>query len=220
MNESLKRWLRALTVTLIIFFIISLYYSFLRGNYSIFDMNKVLGSTAVILAGLTLLIGPLRRIPLLVNLMVVRRQLGLLAFGIVIFHVVLSVYQSNSFVWFSWNLNEWIAVVFGIMAITIWGYMAYISRNTKIQNLGADVWKKRISIAGKLGFIAIFFHLTLIGYQDWIEWLHGGVKQTEKLVNPSFPPASFFIFLFMCAIITFRIFTFFKYRTDNQQEGK
>lgn len=220
MNESLKRWLKAFVISLIVIIILSLYLYIRRGYYNIYIINKVFGSSAAILAGVTLIIGPLRRIPFVVSLMTVRRQLGLLAFGFALLHIFFSIYQSERFAWFSWYFNEWIPILFGILAILTWGYMTYISRNTKIQELGADVWKKRLSIAGKIGFLAIFLHLTIMKYQGWIKWLHGEVKQTPELANPSYPPASIFVFLFMCTVIIYRIFTFFKYRKNTVQEGK
>jgi DMSO/TMAO reductase YedYZ heme-binding membrane subunit len=215
----MKRWLRALVISLIIFLLLSLYLYLRRGYYNIYIINKVFGSTAVVLAGVTLLIGPLRQIPFVASLMTVRRQLGLIAFGVALLHIFFSLFQSERFIWFSWYFREWTPIVFGILAIVTWGYMTYISRNTQIQKLGTDVWKKRLSLAGKIGFLAIFFHLTIMKYPGWIRWLHGEVKQTPELANPSFPPASIFVFLFMCIVIMYRIFTFLKGK-NTVQEGK
>ena len=205
MNEFIKRWGKAVAISLGIFIILSCYLYLRRGYYNTYIINKVFGSTAVILAGITLLIGPLRKNPLASFFMAIRRQLGLLAFGAALLHVMFSLVQSNRFAWFSWYLNELIPVVFGIVAIVAWAYMTYISRNAKIVQMGADVWKKRLSLAGKIGFLAIFLHLVIMKYQGWIKWVNGDVKQTPELANPSYPPASIFIFIVMLAIIIFRI---------------
>ncbi|MBI4080626.1 MAG: hypothetical protein HY430_02535 [Candidatus Levybacteria bacterium] len=210
MNESLKRWLKAFVILLIIVLIFSLYLFLRRGYFNIYIINKVFGSTAVVLAGITLLIGPLRRIPFMVSLMALRRQLGLLAFGTALLHVFFSLFQTGRFTWFSWYFKEWIPVTFGILAIVAWGFMTYISRNSKIQELGADVWKKRLSIAGKIGFLAVFLHVVVMKYPGWIRWFQGQVKQTPELANPSYPPASIFVFLFMCIVILYRVFVYFK----------
>lgn len=205
MNETLKRWLRALVISLVVFLILSVYLYLRRGYYNLYIINKVFGSTAVVLAGVALLIGPLRKNPIASSFMTIRRHLGLLAFGFALLHVIASLYQTNRFAWFSWYLNEWIPVGFGILAILIWGYMAYISRNTKIVQLGVDEWKKRLSLAGKIGFLAIFLHLVIMKYEGWIKWFNGDIKQSAELANPSYPPASIFIFAIMLLIIIFRL---------------
>lgn len=205
MNESMKRWPRALAIALIVFIILSVYLYLRRGYYNVYIINKVFGSTAAVLAGITLLVGPLRQLSFVVPLMTIRRHLGLLAFGFAILHIIASLAQSERFTWFSWYLNEWIPVVAGLLAVLIWGYMTYISRNKKIQELGVDVWKKRLSLAGKIGFLAIFLHLTIMKYEGWIRWWNGQVKQTPELANPQYPPASLFVFLFMLIVIVYRI---------------
>jgi len=220
MSESTKRWLRALEISLFIFSLLSLYLFLRRGYYNIYIINKVFGSTAVVLAGITLLIGPLRKIPFGVIFMAMRRQLGLIAFGFALIHIFFSLYQTERFGWFSWYFEEWLPVVFGILAITTWGYMAYISRNIKIQQMGADIWRKRLSFAGKLGFVALFLHLTIMKYPGWMKWIQGQVKQTPELANPTYPPASIFVFLLMLIVILCRVFIFFRQRNDNMQEGK
>lgn len=217
-KEDLKRWGKALLIAFIVFSILSLYLYTRRGYYNLYIINKVFGSTAVILAGIALLIGPLRRYPFVANLMTIRRHLGLLAFGFGVTHIIASLYQSERFAWFSWYIGEWTPVSFGILTILIWGYMTYISRNTKIVQLGADVWKNRLSLAGKLGFLAVFFHLTVMKYEGWIRWWNGQVKQTPELANPQYPPASLFVFLFMVIVIIYRIFTAM-YKITKRGEG-
>lgn len=213
MSEIWKRWIRALAVALIIFIVLSLYLYLRRGYYNIYIINKVLGSGAVVLAGIALFIGPLRKISFIAFLMTIRRQLGLLAFGFALLHVTASLYQSQRFEWFSWYIEEWIPVSFGILAILIWGYMTYISRNTKIVQMGSDVWKRRLSLAGDVAFLAIFFHLVVMKYQGWIKWFSGDVKQSAELANPSYPPASIFVLIIMLVVIVFRLVYGFRKRT-------
>lgn len=207
MNKNdLSRWGRSLIIFLLILIGFSIYLYLRRGYYNIYIINKVLGSTAVLLSGITLFIGPLsHKFPSFAKLMSIRRNLGLLAFGIAILHVVVSLVQTERFVWFSWYFNEWIPVTFGVLAIGIWVYMTFISRDRKIVLMGSDVWKKRLSFAGNLAFLAIFLHLTVMKYEGWIRWLNGQVKQTPELANPSYPPASLFVFLFMVVVIVYRI---------------
>ena len=209
MNGNIQRWKKAIIVTLLVFFMLSFYLFLRRGYFNLYIANKVFASTAVILVGITLVIGPLRRIPLFASFMIIRRQLGLLAFGLVIFHVAASLYQTNRFSLPSWYIKEILPITFGLLAVFIWGYMAYISRNTKIQQMGA-LWMKYLSIGGRLAFLAIFLHLTVMKYEGWIKWWNGQVQKTPELANPSYPPASLFVFLFMSIVILYRVFVFFK----------
>lgn len=201
------RWVKSFLVATIVFIALSVYLYLRRGYYNFYIINKVFGSTAAILAGLTLIIGPLsRKVQSLTTFVTIRRQLGLLAFGFAILHIAASLLQQNRFVFPSWYLDEWVPVLFGLLAITGWAYMSYISRNEKIKQMGADVWKKQLRLAGDFAFLAIFLHLTLMKYPGWIRYLDGQVRQTPELANPEYPPASLFIFLFMLPIIFYRVF--------------
>lgn len=212
-KEDLKRWGKALLIALIVFSILSLYLYIRRGYYNLYIINKVLGSTAVILAGTTLLIGPIsKKIILITPFMTVRRHLGLTAFGFAVFHLIASLSQTQRFTWFAWYLKEWLPVLFGFIALFIWIYMAYISRNVKIKQMGSAVWKNKLSIAGKLGFLAIFLHLAIMKYEGWIRWFQGLTKQTPELANPQYPPASLFVFAFMILVIIYRMITYFRHK--------
>jgi len=205
-QQELTRWIQSIVYSLVIFVFFSIYLYLRRGFYNLYIINKVFGSTAAVLAGLTLLIGPLsKRFRYFSHLMTIRRQLGLVAFGLAIAHIFASLIQQNRFSFPAWYTNELFPVAAGFVATGIWVYMAYISRNTKIKEMGAQLWKKRLSIAGKVSFFAIFLHLVVMKYQGWIRWFQGQVKQTPELANPSYPPASLFVFAIMLGIIVYRI---------------
>lgn len=217
-KEELRRWGKSVLIAGIVFLILSLYLYARRGYYNLYIINKVLGSSAVVLAGITLLIGPLsKKLPTFARYMTIRRHVGLLAFFVALLHITASLAQTQRFEWFSWYLNEWVPVTAGLVAITVWSYMTYLSRNKKIQEMGADIWKKYLSIAGKAGFLAIFLHLSIMKYEGWLRWWNGLVKQTPELANPSYPPASLFVFFFMVTIIVYRVFGEFYYNESNYE---
>lgn len=182
-REDVFRWIKSILIALIVFFLFSFYLLERRGYYNLYIVNKVFGSTAVTLAGITLIIRS--------N---IRRYLGLLAFALVLIHVVLSVvFLPNKFP-VSWFIKEWLPITFGVLAVLTWAYMTHISRNTKIKQMA------------EAAFLFIFLHLTVMKYQGWINWWQGKVKQTPELLNPDFPPASLFVFFFMASVILYRIF--------------
>ncbi len=214
-TEDRKRWFRSIAIAFVVFILFSIYLFARRGYYNTYIINKVFGSTAVALAGFTLVIGPLsKKFSSVVSYMTIRRHLGLLAFGAAFTHIILSLSQTERFTWFSWYLEEWIPVLFGILAIGIWSYMTFISRNEKIRQMGVDTWKRRLSITGQLGFLAIFLHVTVMKYEGWIRWFNGLAKKTPELANPSYPPASLFVFLIMILVIVYRVYIYFKFRKN------
>lgn len=210
-SEDKKRWTKSIFVALIIFSLISFYLYVRRGYYNPYIINKVFGSTAAVLAGITLLTGPLSRyIPFFTKLMTIRRQLGLTAFFLALLHVCTSILFLQSKFPLSWYIQEWLPITFGTLAVGIWAYMTYISRNSKIVELTSAVWKKRLSISGLLAFLFIFLHLTVMKYQGWIRWFNGEVKKTPELANPTYPPASLFVLAFIAIVILYRIVVFLK----------
>lgn len=205
-KDEIVQWFKALFYCLLIAAFFSVYLYLRREIFNLYVLNKVFGSTAAVVGGFTLLVGPLfKRFPYFAHFMGIRRELGLIAFGLAITHVIASLILQNKFAFPSWYLKELTPIIFGISAILIWFYMAYISRSSKIKQLGADVWKKRLSLSGKIAYLAIFFHLVVMKYPGWITWLRGQTKQTPELANPAYPPASLFVFFIMLSIIVFRL---------------
>ncbi len=205
--NNTSRWVKSFKILFAVFILLSLYLFLRQGNYNLSALNKALGSTAVILAGLTLLVGPLsKKFLSLTQFMTIRRHVGLLAFGAAILHVGISFSQ----------ISLSIPITFGILAILAWTYMAFISRDSKVIQMGVALWKKHLSFAGVFAFAVIFLHVVFLRYQGWTKWLHGQVKQTPQLLHPSLAPLSVFTFLFMCAVILYRVFVFFKYRNKGK----
>ena len=189
-----------------------------RGYYNLYIANKAFGSTAAIIAGLTLLIGPLsKKFSILGVFMTIRRQLGLTALLYGLFHIIASLLQAKRFPLFSWYLNEWIPVVMGIIAIGIWIYLFTISSNEKIKQIGVERWKKILSISAQIAFVAIFLHLVIMKYAGWIRWWQGLVKQTPELANPNYPPASLFVLLFIVVVVVYRVVNHIIYNSKSKK---
>ncbi len=213
MKELQKRWAKAIIISLLIFALLIIYLYVRRGGFNIYDANKAFASIAVILAGLTLLIGPVsRKITSVAKYMTIRRQLGLSAFIYAVLHIVASLYLQERFPFPQWYLEEWLPVIMGLIAILVWGYLAFLSRDTKIQKMGGLQWIKHLSSGAQIAFVAVFLHLVIMRHEGWISYLSGHPQQTGSVANPSYPQSSLFIFLFMLLVILYRIFIYFKRR--------
>lgn len=217
MSGEAKSWVKAIGISLVIFIIFSLYLVARRGYFNFYILNKVLGSTAALLSAITLLIGPLsKRFLYFVKFTSIRKQLGLIAFGLALAHVAASLTLQSKFPFPSWYIKEIIPILFGITALAIWTYITYISRAKKVTQLGEQVWRNRLSMAGKLSFLAIFFHLVIMKYEGWIKWFNHQVKQTPELANPSYPPASLFVFIFMLGVIIYRVVNTYLFKKQSK----
>lgn len=217
-KEELHQWLRALAYSLLVFALFSIYLYLRRGYYNLYIINKAFGSTSAIVAGFTLIIGPLHRyFSSFAHFMGIRKELGFIAFGLAIAHVIATLMLQDRFKFPEFYLKVNYPLYFGIISVLIWAYMAYISKSSKIKQMGSAVWIKSLSLSGKIAFLAIFLHLTVMKYPGWITWLKGQTKQTPELANPAYPPASLFVFFIMLSIIIFRIANDLFHLKDNNK---
>lgn len=205
-REELNRWVKALTITAFVFLLWTYYLVLRRGYFNLYILNKVAGSAAAVVAAVTLLIGPLsRRFSNFIQFMTIRRHLGLAAFGLAIFHFVASTFFLPDHFTIAGLVARWPSMLPGLVAVLIWVYLAFISRNSKIISMGAQVWKKHQQLFGWLAFIAVYLHLVIMKYQGWLTWFAGKTKQTPELFNPSYPPASLGVLVAMTGVLVYRI---------------
>lgn len=199
-------WKNTAVLTVGIFVVFSLYLFARRGYYNLYIANKLFGSTAAILAGISLLIGPLAKKRKGVKVFLpMRKSLGLVAFGLGLVHFITSAFFLPNKFPLSWYQREWLPIVLGLIALSIWIYLAYLSGTKSIIMLGVTTWRQHHRIGGIIAFWAIFLHLVIMKYQGWIKWLNGQVPQTAELVNPSYPPASLFVFFIIVSILIYRV---------------
>ena len=213
----MNRWLRALLVTAVLFALFSLYLSIRREVYNLGIANKAFGSTASVVAGVTLLIGPLARtLPQFGEFLAYRRQLGIMAFLTGAIHVIISLFFIPERFNITFFLKEWPATALGLLAIGVWIYAASISINSSIQKMGGNTWTTHQQRAGHIAFVGVFLHLIFLKYAGWIEWFSGKTQKTAFLANPQYPPASLFVFLVMAGIIGYRVYLKLKHVRPHQ----
>jgi len=201
-TNNLKRWGQAFLVGVLIFLLYGGYLYFRRESWSISNFNKSFGSTAVLLAGFTLLLHPLAsKFSFFYRFMTIRRQLGLLAFLLAVMHVVISLFFIPSRFTLAWYQQEWVAIVFGAVAIVIWIYLAFISRNQQIIALGSERWQRLQSTLGRIAFFLVYLHLIHLKYKGWVTWFTKGENKSSFLANPQYVQESFLVFIVMTIII-------------------
>ena len=205
-GNNLQRWGKALIVTLVLFVIYAGYLYVRRESWSLSNFNKSFASTAVLLAGFTLLIRPLSaRIAFFYRFMTIRRQLGLLAFVLGAIHIVISLFFIPTRFTLAWYQQEWVGVVFGVVAILVWIYLAFISRNQQIIALGSDRWQRLQSTLGRIAFFLVYLHLIHLKYSGWVTWFTTGENKSSFLANPQYIQESFLVFIVMTVIILIKL---------------
>lgn len=205
-KQLLKHWVQAILVTLVFAGMYAAYLYIRRETWSLSNTNKVFGSTAVLLAGFTLLISPLKTtLTWLNNCMFFRREMGVMAFILVVFHIIVSVFFIPTRFNLEYYLRQWIPIGFGVLATLIWAYLAFLSRDSQMRRLGSSVWRKQQSLGARAAVWLILLHVTILKYNEWYQSLSGTLKPTSYMKNPLFTPESFLVFLLILDVVLFRL---------------
>lgn len=187
-KELFREVVQTLCVGLFVFLVFSVYLFLRRGYYNLSIANKAFGSTAAILAGITLVLGPLARTyDWIDRYVVLRKPLGLLALLPALVHTAISIFPLPA---------RWLPATLGGVAVILWLYLAAISRPKTIQTMGPALWRARQSLLARIAFLAIFVHVILLKYPEWLRWF----------AKPGYPPASLFVFLIMLVVLLYRGF--------------
>ena len=213
-QASSKAWLSTLPVVIIIFVSLSVYLFLRRGYYNTYIVNKVLGSTAAILAALSLSAGVLTRWnPRVFSFLArIRRELGLSAWFFALLHMATSLLFLNSRFPLSWYQEELAPFFAGIFAVAIWSILALLSRHDNKSSLSSSLWVFIQSTGARLAFLFVLVHLVVMKYQGWIKWFSGLTKQTSELLHPEYPPASLFVLLILLSVFVLRIVSWLRSR--------
>lgn len=195
LKNTAIRYTTVATLWGLLFFSITLYQFPSAQRFTIFFINKALAQTAVILLGLSFLLGPLCKIlPFLARHINYRRYFGLVGFGTALLHIVTSLLQINTRFPLDWYFKNLWAIIPVILAILIFLTLALTSTKKVIKNLGVEKWK----FIQRTGYFALFLsliHIYLVANPRWQQWFEGKVNM----------PTSFLIFIFGIMVILARI---------------
>lgn len=128
-----------------------------------------------------------------------------MAFAFALVHLVISVFFVPNRFTLAWYQKEWMPIAFGAVALSIWVYLAYLSRNAAIKDLGAEMWKKYQRIGARIAFLLVYVHVILLKYSGWINWWMGTEKKSAFLAHPSYIPESLLVFFIMTGILIIKI---------------
>jgi 2-dehydro-3-deoxy-D-gluconate 5-dehydrogenase len=217
MSEETKRWIRTGNIFLLLFVAVSGYLYFTRGEYSLNILNKAFAHTGALTAAITLVIGPLSaKIIYFARYMTIRRHLGLSAFGFLLLHITTSLIQTEEFPIFGWYLERWIPIGLGLFAAALWTYMAYLSRNIKIRQMGADRWKKQLRLAGDLAFGGALLHISILKYPIWLRFFNTVSGKTVGENAVFTPPLTLIVSMMLFGVIVYRLYNAYQFKHKRQ----
>ncbi len=164
-------------------------------RFTLFFVNKAFGETAVVLIGISFLLGPsCKIIPLLAQHLYFRSSFGLFGFGLVLVHIVLSLLQFTSRFPVKWYLDHIWGVIAAIAATIVFSILAATSSNAAIKRFGGREWKT-IQRLGYIALVLALFHIAVAGWARWNMWWSGEVSI----------PSSFVVFAFGIIVLLARV---------------
>ncbi len=144
-----------------LFLVLFFFYGY--GEATPLMFNKIAGLLALILIGITFLIGPLSYVfpSIFKQFKTYRRFLGVSGFLVAVLHAILSFllhYHGNlSFMLLDPNNEDLIGVYLGLTAISIFLLMAITSTDKAVELLGFRRWKM-LQTTGYLALILVMLH--------------------------------------------------------------
>lgn len=201
------KWVRAFILFVMVFAVSFGYQYVRRESVSISTWNKAFGYTAILLAAITLIIGPLASLYKgLKDWVTTRRQIGLLAFANAAAHGIISSFFIPDRFNLEWFFINWQPTILGLIALGIWIYLTYLSRDKKIKDLGFPAWKRYQKWGAWISFIVVATHIILLKFSDWQQWFGGKLKVTTYLKHPAYIPEALVVFLVLVVVVLYRIF--------------
>jgi len=164
-------------------------------RFTLFFLNKACADSAIIFIGISFLLGPLCKIlPFLGKYISLRRYFGLIGFGAVVVHIVLSLVQFTSRFPITWYIEHVWGVIAAVIATGIFFVLAITSSKKAFMSLGAKKWKT-VQRIGYLALILALVHITVAAFSRWQQFFAGKVDM----------PNSFAVVVFGSIVIIARI---------------
>jgi DMSO/TMAO reductase YedYZ heme-binding membrane subunit len=201
------KYIRATTVSLVLFFALSCYLYLRRGYYDLYIANKAFAGISLMLVGIVLLIGPLTRLYQRFDTWILyRKHVGIVAFVYALLHSIISLLMLPDHFSMSYYLKFPPQFIFGLIGSSLLVWLSVISFRKITDHLEKHAWWYTHNWGVRLAGTAIMLHILIMKYAGWIKWYtDGGGKE---LLRPYMMPAgalvgSFGIFVFVVRLAEF-----------------
>lgn len=205
LGASKKQWLTAIFTALAAFSILVLYLFLRRGYVNLFIVNKSLGSAALVILGLVLLLGPLSRLYQRFDSWILyRKELGIMVFVLAVLHAVISFFFLSE----RFSLRYYLQVqpvpfFLGLGAVIVLITLFVLSFERFIALLTQERWWRWQYWGVRLVGVLALLHLVILKYPGWVSWFSRGGG--NELARPFMPPASLMIGLLGIFVLLVRL---------------
>ncbi|MGB3072704.1 MAG: hypothetical protein WBB68_00360 [Candidatus Moraniibacteriota bacterium] len=171
--------------------------------------NKVLAGVAVVLIGLSFLVGPLTRyFNRFDSWLNYRKEIGIVGGLFGILHGLVSVFLipekfTLEGLFSSYSFGTTIA---GLIALLIFAALIVISYQAMIKRIGGVRWWFLQRWGIRIGVAALAYHVIAMKWVGWVKWFQVGVPKTPELANPWMAPASLLVTLFLVWVVLIRLY--------------
>lgn len=197
----MKDYIYPIFVSIIISISLALYGLLRSSNFNIFDAQQILGNTAAIALGLTLLIGPMSRaFSWFSRFLKYRKEIGVMVFVFAIAHAMLSyLVVFRIFTTGFWVRYLTLPNIVGTLGLTGL-FLLFMSSRKYIQaRLGNKLWWQIQYKGVRISAIFIFAHIVLVSGVVSRNWL-------TRNNSGTFPPVALFITHFGLWVLSVRLF--------------
>lgn len=145
-------------------------------------LNKAVADTAVVLIALSMALSGLGYFFNFLDRQVVyRKHIGLIGFGFVVWHLLLSwdafmrLFQETT-----WATGKMWPMLTGTIALAVFTIMALISNTLATRLLGGKLWRAILRF-GYVGLLFVLGHVFLLKASRWLTWWQEGMQGPPAL---------------------------------------
>jgi len=206
LDTDKKLYLQTIFLSVFLTLFILIYYLLSGHHFTERVINKVLADSSFLIIGLSLVLSSICYFFNFADKFIIyRKHLGLVGFGILIFHIYISVTSSYyaPFPGYYLTANKLYSFLSAISAFIIFAFMATISNKLSLTKLGPQTWRALLRL-GFIGYVFSLYHFGIKNLELWEKYLF---DNSSTLI-----PMSLIIFVFGCLVVILTILLFFKVR--------
>lgn len=189
--------------SLIVLAVITAYYFVTRPEFDVRTFNRSIADLSFLLMGISLILSSVCYFwDFADHFIIYRKHLGLIGFGYMTLHVVISLFYSTyqPFLLYYLKDSQILSFSAALTAAGIFSLMAVISNKYSIQKIGPHRWRLIMRI-GYIAYAMTLLHFALRGWPYWMLWMSG---KSSSL----FPSFGLVVFAFGCVVLLMRAVLF------------
>ncbi|MEX0896228.1 MAG: hypothetical protein WDZ94_04865 [Patescibacteria group bacterium] len=192
-------WLNSVTFAAVLFALMMLYMYLGGSDFDMVVANRVAAGVSLGLIGVSFILsGVCYFWDRFDSMIVYRKYLGLLGFGMALTHLFISMFAlPERFPMSEWLTERLDTFLLGLVATILFTAMAAISNQWAAKKVGGRWWRLLLRWGGYSAYILVFAHVVLLKYRWWLRWAETG--------DTWLPPLSLLGALFILIVLSMRV---------------